>query len=78
MIRDPSDGSVKEDLGTMTSGANGAVTTGDHKIPLPHESGLREPSGKSDYLARLNRSREWLAKRKSEASGLLDHQSADN
>lgn len=59
MISDPSDGSVKDV--DNSHGARSSVTTGDPKAPMPHESGLREPSSKTEYLERLDRSRKWLS-----------------
>lgn len=60
MTRDPSDGSVKEQT-TQTRDENPI----DHNALLSTDtSGLREPGGKPDYLARLQRSRQWLADRK--------------
>ena len=61
MIRDPSDGSVREVVDN-DHGAKRAVTTGDPKAPLPHETGLPLDKAKTDELARLDRSRKWLAK----------------
>lgn len=63
MIRDPSDGIVRENVDN-DHGAKREAATGDQKVPLPHESGLREQNQNADYLARLNRSREWLADRR--------------
>ena len=64
MIRDPSDGSVKESptTGARCSGSTSvSKTEGGGSIPPASASGLRDPSPKSDYLARLERSRQWLA-----------------
>lgn len=59
MIRDPSDGSVKDVLdhhakpletGVDQSKSDGLITTG-----------LPDPSPKTEYLERLGRSRKWLS-----------------
>jgi len=53
MIRDPSDGSVREAPKIEV----GIPTTLETGIPA---SGLREPSKRGDVQARLEASREWL------------------
>lgn len=60
MIRDPSDGSIKE----ISPTANEINAVGAKTAPEEITSGLREQNQNSDYLARLQRSREWLADRK--------------
>lgn len=62
MIRDPSDGSVKDV--DNDHGARSSVTTGDPKAPMPHESGLPIDKHRKDELDRLQRSRDWLANRR--------------
>lgn len=65
MTRDPSDGSIREDTGAKCYGSTSvSKTEGGGSIPPASASGLREPGGKPDYLARLQRSRQWLADRK--------------
>ena len=60
MIRDPSDGSVKPEPSKLNAHPmaeqNPVIEAG---MPT---SGLREPSHRADYLARLDRSRDWLRK----------------
>lgn len=58
MTRDPSDGSVREVLRRWESEAGIA---GVSPVIETGTSGLREPGGKADQLARLQRSREQLA-----------------
>lgn len=58
MIRDPSDGSVKE----ITPDANEINTVPAKKLPEGITSGLPFGSTKPENIARLERSREWLRK----------------
>lgn len=57
MIRDPSDGTVRE-----KPKAEPQVFDSGGPVIKTTTSGLRTSSARSDYLARLDRSREWLAK----------------
>jgi len=56
MIRDPSDGTVRNPLGESPL-SHSEQSVCEPRAPV---SGLREPSRKSSYLARLEKSREWL------------------
>lgn len=63
MIRDPSDGSVKPATDARAAGipVAGPMPPAPAVKPSPTStSGLRDPSPKSDYQERLERSREWL------------------
>jgi hypothetical protein len=58
MIRDPSDGTVREKPMAMSEPGIAGLSP----VIETTTSGLPTPSSRSDYLARLDRSREWLAK----------------
>ncbi len=62
MIRDPSDGSVREERGAAeATGAHEAQAAAALAPAKPtFDTGLREPSRKPEAAARLNASREWL------------------
>lgn len=58
MIRDPSDGTIRE---AQEHQLKPLETQVDRLKSDDLNTGLREPSGRADYLARLDRSRKWLA-----------------
>lgn len=65
MIRDPSDGSVRESFGENTLGQLGPCESATLKVsdlPVidPTTSGLQTDSTKPENLARLEKSRQWL------------------
>lgn len=61
MIRDPSDGSVKDDVETQAKMAIAIEKTNENKSLLATStSGLPLGSTRPDQIERLNKSREWL------------------
>jgi len=73
MIRDPSDGSVREpqkpaDGGGAKSAAATENVNSDSPLMSPTVSGLQTGSSKPDSMARLEKSRTWLAEYRAKKS----------
>jgi hypothetical protein len=63
MIRDPSDGSVREkhvDAKAASMSTRAELPSGDKPLMSSTTSGLQTGNGKPENLARLEKSRQWL------------------